>query len=476
MNNLKSLLPEITLQDLRDEQKRRRYRKIDYFFPDHGKLARKGYKKHIEFIESTAQHRETCFMAANRAGKTETGAYAVAVWLTGEYPHWWQGKRFDRPVNILVSGETGKLVRDSIQKKPMGPPGDIGSGIVPKVSILNKRPKPGIPDAIDTVTVKHMSGGESTLQFQSYDQGREAFQATERDVVLEDEEPPIAIHNENLIRTMTTGGVVILTFTPLKGLSETVLSMQKKAEEGICKIVRATWDDAPHLGEEEKESLLQSLPPYQRDARSKGIPQLGSGAIFPVPESEIICEPFVIPKHYKVCYGLDVGWNNTAAVWLAHDLESDVVYVTQDYKRGQVEPAVHAAAIKARGADIRGVIDPASRGRSQKDGDQLIRLYRQQGLDVLPADNTVEAGIFDVYERLTTSRLKIFRTCQATIDEYRIYRRDDKGRIVKENDHLMDALRYAVRSGLGIAGYYEKPKPKPQPTPHVFNGRHSFLG
>lgn len=446
--------PEITLNDLRFEAERRKYHKIIYQFPDNGPLRRELYKKHMEFIASTNKFRETCFMAANRAGKSETGAYCVSTWLTGDYPEWWNGKRFDRPVNILVSGETGKLVRDSIQLKLLGRPGDFGSGTIPRAKIIGTRPKPGIPDAIDTVRVVH-AGGESTLQFQSYDQGREAFQATERDVILEDEEPPISIHNENLIRTMTTNGIVILTFTPLKGLSETVISLQEKAEKGLASVVRATWDDAPHLGEKEKTELLNSLPLYQRDARSKGIPQLGSGAIYPIPESDLIVEPFEIPKHFKLVYGMDVGWNNTACAWLAHDIENDIVYLYGEYKRGQAEPSVHASSIRARG-QIKGVIDPASRGRSQKDGEQLIHLYKQQGLQLFLADNTVEAGIFDVYERMTTGRFKIFSTCQQTLAELRLYRRDEKGRIVKEFDHILDCIRYAVRSGLKIAEYLKK--------------------
>lgn len=456
MNSIESL-PEITTADLIAERDRRKYFKLDYYFPETGRLARSGYKKHTEFIKNTATHRESCFMAANRAGKSETGAYAISVWLTGLYPDWWEGKRFDRPVDVLVSGETGKLVRDSVQQKLLGKPGEIGTGILPRDYIIGTRPKAGIPDAIDTVRVKFEGGGESVLQFQSYDQGRTAFQATARDVIWEDEEPPIEIHNENLIRTMTTGGIVLLTFTPLKGLSDTVISMQEKQQKGLCSIVSATWDDAPHLGKQEKEELMAALPPYQRDARSKGIPQLGSGAIYPVPESEIVVEPFAIPKHWKVCYGFDVGWNNTAACWLAHDVESDTVYVTHDYKKGQAEPSVHAASIRAKGS-YPGAVDPASRGRSQKDGEQLIRLYREQGLNLFLADNTVEAGIFDVYERLTTGRLKIFKTCVDTLGEYRIYRRDEKGRVVKQNDHIMDCLRYGIRTGLNHAEYAKPTK------------------
>ena len=385
-------------------------------------------------------------MAANRVGKSETGAFETACHLTGIYPSWWAGRRFHRAVSAIAAGETGKLVRDSMQFKLMGSISDIGTGFIPKESITEKKPKSGIPDAFDMVYIKHKSGGTSVLQFQSYDQGREAFQATERDFIWFDEEPPQDVYSEALIRTMTTKGCVLTTFTPLKGVSETVLSLQDKAEKGAAYVVIATWDDAPHLDEATKTEMLAALPPHQRDARSKGVPALGSGAVYQVVEDDILCDPFPIPAHFKQLYGMDVGWNNTAAAWGAYDPDNDIIYLTSDYKKGQSEPAVHASAIKGRGDWIPGAIDPASRGRAQHDGEQLINLYRGQGLKLQLADNAVEAGVFNVYERLSTGRLKIFRTCVDTLVEYRLYRRDEKGKIVKQNDHIMDALRYMVMS------------------------------
>lgn len=438
---------KITTEDVRRELERRKYNKIGTFFPD---KTRDGYVKHLQFFKDGNQYRERIFLAANRAGKTEAGAYEVACHLTGIYPKWWEGRTFDKPVSIIVAGETGKLVRDSIQKKLLGDVSDIGSGMIPRDLITDKKPKSGIPDAFDTVRIKHSTGGISTLQFQSYDQGREAFQATERDAVWFDEEPPLSVYTEGLIRTMTTNGILLTTFTPLKGVSETVLSLQAKAEAGKASMIQATWDDAPHLTEKDKEEMLAALPIHQRDARSKGVPALGSGAIFPVPESEIIIEPFAIPKHWDFVYGLDVGWNNTAAVWLAYNRDYDTAYVVNDYKRGQCEPIIHASYIRDQG-DITGVIDPASRGRNSVDGQDLLSLYRKHGLKLTEADNGVSAGLLEVYQRLSTGRLKIFRTCVKTLEEYRLYRRDERGNVVKENDHLMDALRYAIMSGLSQA-------------------------
>jgi len=441
---------KLSVEDIIFEQERRKYRRIDYLFPDAGEFPRDGYKKHLDFFEATKSYREIAFIAGNRTGKSEAGAYAVALWLTGEYPHWWNGRVFAKPTNILVAGETSKLVRDSMQFKLAGPPGRIGEGMIPREHIVRCTSKSGVPDALDTIVVNHKSGGESIVQFQSYDQGREAFQATARDVVWQDEEPPLSVHNECLIRTMTTRGLVMLTFTPLKGRSDTVNSIFEKAEKGSAKIVTATWDDAPHLSEQDKSELMAALPPYQRDARSKGIPQLGSGAVYPVPETDFLVDPFMIPKHYRRAYGMDVGWNYTAACWGAYDPEHDVLYITHDYKRSQAEPSSHADAIRVKGVK-KGVIDPASQGRSQDDGKKLVDLYRMLGLDLTLADNAVEAGIFEFYQRLTTGRLKVFKTCQAFLEEYRLYRRDEKGRIVKENDHVLDAARYLCRSGLQVA-------------------------
>jgi hypothetical protein len=190
--------------------------------------------------------------------------------------------------------------------------------------------------------------------------------------------------------------------------------------------------------------------PHQRQARVKGIPSLGAGAIYPVAEEDIVVDDFQLPIYWPRGYGMDVGWKRTAAVWHAHNRDTDVVYLYSEHYRGEAEPSVHAAAIRARGAWIPGAIDPAARGRSQVDGEQLLQSYIDLGLNLTKADNAVESGIYDTWERMSTGRLKVFKSLQNWLAEYRIYRRDTKGKIVKENDHLMDATRYDVKTGLLI--------------------------
>jgi len=215
--------------------------------------------------------------------------------------------------------------------------------------------------------------------------------------------------------------------------------------------VMAGWADVPHLDERTQRELLASTPPHLREARSQGIPSLGSGAIYPVAIGEIEVAPFAIPAFWKRAYALDVGWNRTAAIWGAWDPADGSCYLYAEHYRGQAVPPIHAEAIKARGSWIKGVIDPASRGRTQDDGRQLIVTYRELRLSLLPADNQVEAGLYEVWQLLSTGRLKIFSTLGNFKTEYRMYRRDDNGKIVKRHDHLMDCLRYLIMSGKKVA-------------------------
>lgn len=208
------------------------------------------------------------------------------------------------------------------------------------------------------------------------------------------------------------------------------------------------WEDVPHLSAEQKDNLLNSIPLHQRDARTKGVPVLGAGQIYPIAEEAVLVDPFELPAYWPRAYGFDVGWNRTAAVWGAWDRASDSVYLYSEHYAGQQPPSVHADAIKARGDWIAGAIDPASSGANQKDGTTLIDEYRALGLYLFEADNAVEAGIMACYQRLAAGRLKIFKPLRNLTTELRIYRRDENGKIVKANDHLMDAMRYLVMTGM----------------------------
>lgn len=217
-------------------------------------------------------------------------------------------------------------------------------------------------------------------------------------------------------------------------------------------LVQAGWGDVPHLDERTKREMLADMEPHLREARSQGTPSMGSGAIYPIAENEITTQRFPIPAYWPRAWAVDVGWHRTAAIWGAWDPETWICYLYSEHYRGEAEPSVHADAIRARGLWIPGVGDAAA--ASQQDGVQMIDLYKALGLDLILADKSagsVDAGLHDVWSLLSAGRLKIMDHLLNTLAEYRFYRRDEKGKIVKKNDHLMDAMRYLVRSGRGRA-------------------------
>ena len=485
MNDLDDLPPKVALaMALEEKAYRLSGNKLFTLYPETGPLRRELYKKHMLFFKLGAEIGTRGMIAANRIGKTYgIGGYELVLHLTGRYPPWWEGARFDAPIRSWVAGDTSKTVRDIIQEKLLGKWGSFGTGLIPREDIVKSTSKQGVSEAVDTLWVKHYDDagtydGDSGVVFKSYDQKRESFQGTEQDVIWLDEEADEAIRGECVLRLMTTDGLLMETFTPLKGITPVVMQYLPTGEapaDGSTVIgedkalVMAGWDDVPHLGEKEKARMLTETPPYLRDARSKGIPSMGAGAIYPVPESEIKVPDMPIPAHWPRLAALDVGWNRTAALWGAWDKENDIIYLTGEYYRGQAEPVIHAAAIKAKGEWMPIEIDPAARGRGQDDGARLFDQYKELGLNLGLANNTVESGLYDVWGRLSTGRLKVFASLTYWFSEYRMYRRDEKGKLIKENDHLMDDTRYLINAKpeRWLLRKPEAPLRITRPAPHV---------
>jgi phage terminase large subunit-like protein len=208
-------------------ERRRTRSKLDYFYPATGPLSRDKYGKHLEFFRLGKEFNERALLGGNRSGKSHAGCYEDALHLTGRYPDWWEGHRFDKAVNGWVCGDIGKTLRDIIQEKFLGPPGQSdlqGTGFIPEDCIIKTTPRMGTPDAVESIFVKHVSGGTSVVQFKAYEQGRAAFQGTSQDFIHLDEECPEDIYIECLLRTTTTNGIIYLTATPLLGLTDLMLA------------------------------------------------------------------------------------------------------------------------------------------------------------------------------------------------------------------------------------------------------------
>lgn len=449
---------ELLLELLQEKQKRLEENKLFFqYFQEGSSTSIDHYAKHYKFIADGLDCNQRLFEAANRIGKTELAGFEITCHAIGWYPSWWPGKRYPEGKNLLIwaAGDTNKNIRDIFQVKLLGgiSLSQAGTGIIPKKYIEKITRSGGVSDLVDTIFIKRIGGGTTTIQLKSYAGGRETFQGTEVDIIWLDEEPPQDVYVECQLRTLTNNGIVLMTFTPLRGRTPLINDFHKNAQEqpNDYKVTKAAWDDVPHLTEEAKARFLAGIPEWQRDARTKGIPQLGSGAIYRVSPDYVFIDPIQIPDHWRKAYALDVGWRVTAAVWGALDPDTGITYIYSEMYEKEKQAHEYARIIKGRGDWIEGVVDSASNSANQHDGVKIYELLKDEGLKLSFPDKAVTAGIIKVWELLSTGKLKIFNTCANIKDEYTYYRRDEKGNIVKENDHTMDALRYLIMSGMDKA-------------------------
>ena len=447
---------------------RKKYRRFEFFEP---------YIKQDEFF-SLGMFRERLFMAGNQLGKTYCGAFEASVHLTGLYPDWWKGRKFDHPVRAWAAGESSLLVRDVQQKLLCGEPGvesAHGTGMIPKDCFVDKPSLArGVTDAYDTIQVKHFTNGKedgvSILRFKSYEQGRAKFQGETVDFIWGDEEPPMDVYSEMLTRITATKGFVFITFTPLKGMSEVVSRYLNEPSEDRTYVVM-TIDDALHFTPEERAKVIAGYPAHERDARARGIPLFGSGLVFQVIESSII-EPAIIevPEHWYKLWAIDFGIGHPfGATLLLWDKDADVIHVHAairlvDEGAGSL-PIQHAKAMKKIAAAVPVAWPQDGTAREKSTGKPLSALYKAEGLLMLADHATwpdgsvsTEAGVMEMLDRMTTGRFKVASHLTEWLEERRMYHRKD-GQIVSW-------LRQGGPNGNWVWDSFT-PDPKGQPTERV---------
>lgn len=461
------------LETLEAVEERQKFRKLDFYKP---------YPKQKQFHDLGATKRERLLMAGNQLGKTYSAAAEVAFHMTGEYPDDWKGKKYDKPNSGWICGESSTLVRDGPQKLLCGKAGvtaDFGTGLIPKSSFADKPSLArGVTDAYDTIQVTHKTNGiedgVSTAGFKSYEQGREKFQAATLDWIWNDEEPPEDIYGEELARITATNGMIFMTFTPLKGRTEVV--MRYLDEPSIDRaVVNMTIDDAMHIKPEERKRIIEGYKKHEREARVKGIPMLGSGAIFTETEDNISEAAMRdTPLYWPKLWGIDFGIGHPfAAVLLAWDRDKDIIHILHTVRMTDALPIQHAAAMKQVGADVP-VSWPQDGTAREKSGAVVAGLYKKEGLRMLPEHATfpkggysTEAAIEEMLAREATGRLKVAAHLQDYFEERRFYHRKD-GLVVHLKDDILSATQKAI-----MMLRYAKPVMlgSKRPDPKQFNGK-----
>lgn len=416
-------------------------------------LSYQPYPKQKKFHAMGAEKRERLLMAGNQQGKTYSGAAEFAYHVTGMYPDWWKGWRFEKPIRAWVAGITNEQTRDTAQATLFGPEGQEGTGLIPGANIIDYTWAKGISNFLDTMRVRHITGGESHVNFKSYQQGREKWQGDRIDFVWCDEEPPKELYGEALARTTATGGRTIITFTPLLGMTEVVGWFFPRPNAPHRGLVQMNIDDALHIPKERRDEEIAKYAPHEREARAMGIPMLGSGRVFPVAESLIAIDPEPIPDSWRRILGIDFGWDHPAALaWLAYDPETDIAYVYDAWRESEHTTEQIALVIRSRpNSDWIPVAWPHDGHHHDRGtGVEQAQMYARLGIKMLPEHAgqangalRIEPGVQAMLDRMRSGRLKVFRNLAPWFDEFRQYHRKD-GKIVAQRDDLLSATRYAL--------------------------------
>jgi phage terminase large subunit-like protein len=461
-------------------RKAQRYRRMDYWRP---------YPRQEEFIALTRRYRESGFFAATQVGKTETAAFVTAANLTGLYPKWWPGCRFDDAISAWAVSESLKMSRDVVQKKLCGEPGskeDFGSGMIPRhLFVGDPVMARGEGDAIDTIQVRHVSGGISTLRFRTYQAGRQALQGATLDFLWLDEEPDdLEIYSECLARiSARLNGRLIITFTPLKGMSGISIRYRQEQSPDRAFVQMGLADVPPakddfdeggdggggsgsglygHIPLGERERIIGGYAEHEREARSRGEPMLGEGRVYAAAETQIVEDEDhnSWPNYWTWGWAIDPGAGHPfGATLCCFDNDQKIMHIVAEVRGSDMTIEQQVAEMRriekslfnSLGMEIPVAYPPDTGMRDRVSMTSLTKLYGQYlKMMIEPASLpgitgqakfSLEGSVAEIDQWERAGRWKVHRRCRNYLQERRIYHRKD-GEIVKLHDDVLCAARY----------------------------------
>ena len=406
--------------------------------------------------------KQTFAIAANRIGKSYGSAYILSCHLTGWYPKDWEGPKFDHPISAGVLSVATKQIQDGLQAHLTGTirQGSIEEGkLLHPTEIVRAQGTSGSPGTLSRLEVKHISGGISNLVVGTYKARADVIQGSSRDFMLLDEEPSPDgenIYREAKTRLMTgaggKGGYLLAVYTPTKGLSALTYKVYNNTPEGI-NLIKGTMEDCNHLSEQAKAELIKGCSPAEIALITKGIPMMGTGAIYPFEPETYTCADFQIPDHWPRIAGVDFGYGDSAVVAIAKDPEAETYYIYQAAPYKEVPASELASQIKQTLGDIP-VAWPHDGLMRRTEAGTYLNLFKAEGANMVARqftnpgtnNNGVEVGLTLMRKYFAEGKIQVFNSCTHLLAELSAYRYKKAGVVNKEHDHCCDAFRYGLLS------------------------------
>jgi phage terminase large subunit-like protein len=452
-------LIRLARQTLSSSERRKKYRRIDFLDTNYW------YPTQLAFFMagSSGVHQRLIY-GGNQSGKTISCAAKVSWHMSGNYPDWWTGKRFTKPIRVWAIGESGQLVRDTLQRKLCGDE-EFGTGMIPLES-FGKKPimVPGGTGSIDTMFVTHqtdgMTDGTSSLTFKSFEMRRQKLQAESIDLIWVDERPDEEIYSELLARTSATDGHLIVSYTPVGEGAAAGLTYRFLSEPSSDRAVfRIASSEVKHISDARREELTAGYQEHEREARIEGTPQLGTGPIFPLEllpaMTKTIYPDHEIPTYARWIVGIDFGFGHPfAAVLIAWQPDIGQIWVVDSFRMERSSALYHTQRIHNMTRGLRVPIAWPHDGAQHDKGSglPLAQQYKNFGANMLASHainhgtktNSVEPALEEMRDLMYGGKLTIAGHLHELLDEMRNYHRNEDFKIIKQRDDLVSALRYAI--------------------------------
>jgi phage terminase large subunit-like protein len=450
-------LIKLARQTLSSAERRKKFRRIDFLDTTFW------YPTQLAFFAagSTGVHQRLIY-GGNQVGKSLCCAAEVAWHLTGQYPAWFKGKRFTKPIRCWVVGESVILVRDTLQRQLCG--AEFGTGTIPLES-FGKKPImiSGGMQAIDTAFVAHQTDGKvdgiSSVTFKTFEQRRERLQSESVDLIWIDERPDEQIYSELLARTTATDGHLIVSYTPVGEGGSAGITYRFLSEPSSDRSVhRITSVEVKHISEARREELAAGYTEAERETRLEGTPQLGAGPVFPLELLPTLVKPFnpdTLPSWARWCVGIDFGFDHPfAAVLIAWAHDTGEIWVVDSFRMERSSALYHVQRIHSMTRGLRIPIAYPHDGAVHDKGSglPLALQYKNFGANMMGKHATnhgtnhfnIEPALEEMRELMFAGKLTIAGHNHEVLEELRHYHRDENFKIVKQRDDLVSALRYVI--------------------------------
>lgn len=403
------------------------------------------------------------FAGGNQIGKSTMGRWRATRHLTGDYPDWYKGPRYTKPVTMIMAGKTAVSTRNVLCFEMLGKPGEYGTGTIPMKDLVDVKHLGGaVPGQVDYFLVRHYTNGvydgNSICHVFYYTQGIGPMMGIPAHHILVDEEPKDQeIYSELTARLMATEGTLDICATPLNGWSTTYNAFAND-QSGLRTLITYSVDDATHHTAEwiQRQKDIYAHDP-QRQARLYGIPTIGDSGIYTFDDEDLLVDDFDVPRSWGAGIGLDFPHTtgHFAAALGRKDPAADCIYVPALYKQDRKDASYHASRTIGMGGNKTWCFWPKD-GHVEMGGQKIRDTYEELGLKMYPEyahyeldgggkTNSLEAVIAETTLRMATDRLKFFRSCaDPFLKEKSTYRQKDGKVVPRQNDHVIDAVHKLI--------------------------------